>query len=108
MAGTVAAAATCDATTTPRGAIANVAAARTWSSRLVTVASMSARLLVAVMLLACGARAIPSPRRDGVNRCAGDAPYHALCALLTDNPRTGAPVDSIAELLPLLDPELVE
>ena len=59
------------------------------------------------MLVACAPAPAPIRAHAAITPAAGpDDGYHALSALLARNPTTGAPVDSVAELLPLLAPEL--
>ena len=62
-------------------------------------------VLAGAMVAACASAAAPSHPRDSVD-AGDDAAYRALCAVLARNPATGAPTDSIAELLPLLDDDL--
>ena len=56
------------------------------------------RGLVALVLVGCSSAAIPTPRPHDR--------YEALTNLLARDPATGKPVDTIAELIPLLEPEL--
>ena len=67
--------------------------------------------LACAVVVACAPARAPAPAATRVNAPAAaearsDGRYRALTALLAHNPATGAPVDSIAELVPLLDEEL--